>query len=87
MAHTWQGQNKATRGACRSQKAFQARPRNKKTALIQPARWEELRATYDQAQELLEGMKAEGLDPIKWVQENMGPVGSVRYLGGSDGHS
>ena len=63
----------------------EVRPRSKKTALNQPARWTELRAPYDQAQELLEGIKAEGFDPIKWAQANPGPVGSQRTLGGSDG--
>jgi hypothetical protein len=63
----------------------EVRPRSKKTALNQPARWNDLRAVYDQAQGLIEAMKAEGFDPIKWAQANPGPVGSQRTLGGSDG--
>lgn len=63
----------------------EVRPRSKKTALNQPARWNELRAVYDQAQALIEAMKAEGFDPIEWAKANPGPVGSQRTLGGSDG--
>ena len=63
----------------------EARPRSKKTALNQPARWNELRAPYDQAQELIEAMKAEGFDAIEWAHVNMGKIGSKRTLGGQDG--
>ena len=63
----------------------EVRPRSKKTALNERAKWKELRAPYDQAQALLDGMKAEGFDAIEWAQLNMGQVGSKRTLGGQDG--
>lgn len=61
------------------------RPKSRKKANNLPTRRKELRAYYDQAQDLLAGILAEGFDPVAWAKKNQLAEKLTLTLGGPDG--